>query len=65
MHRTSIVFGVEMSKYLLFLPDDLHSKVKREARKHNMTMNDYIVTVLEQFLLLQARQQNVTKRDSS
>lgn len=54
-----------MSKYLLFLPDDLHSKVKREARKHNMTMNDYIVTVLEQFLLLQARQQNVAKRDSS
>lgn len=38
---------------MLTLPEDLRSKVKREARKHDITMNAYIVTVLEQFVAIQ------------
>lgn len=39
--------------YLLKLPDNLRAEVKREARKHGITMNEYITTVLEQFIAIQ------------
>lgn len=38
---------------MVTLPEDLRSKLKREARKHEVTMNEYIVTVLEQFIAIQ------------
>lgn len=54
-----MVFGAIMSgKYLLVLPIELRGKIKQEARKHSMTMNDYIVTVLEQFMAIQAGDKN-------
>lgn len=46
------------SKYLLVLPTELRGKIKQEARKHSITMNDYIVTVLEQFMSIQAGNKN-------
>lgn len=41
------------NKYLLVLPQELHKKIKQESRKHGLTINDYIVIVLEQFLAIQ------------
>lgn len=40
------------AKFLLKLPEDLRILIKREARKQGITMNEYIVTILEQFILL-------------
>lgn len=53
------------SKYLLVLPTELRGKIKQEARKHDITMNDYIVTVLEQFMSIQAGNKNDTERTRS
>nr|DAR54751.1 MAG TPA: antitoxin [Caudoviricetes sp.] len=40
-------------KFLVSLPTQLRAKIKREARRNGISMNDYIVTVLEQFVELQ------------
>lgn len=40
-------------KFMVSLPTQLRAKIKREARRNGITMNDYIVTVLSQFMELQ------------
>ena len=40
-------------KFMVSLPTQLRAKIKREARRNGITMNDYIVTVLSQFIELQ------------
>lgn len=41
------------SKFLISLPTQLRAKIKREARRNGISMNEYIVTVLTQFMELQ------------
>lgn len=41
---------------MLQLPRDLRADIKREARRQGLSMNDYIVTVLSQFLEIQRGQ---------
>lgn len=38
---------------MLQLPRELRGNIKREARRQGLSMNDYIVTVLSQFLDIQ------------
>nr|DAV86431.1 MAG TPA: putative nuclease of the RNAse H fold, HicB family [Caudoviricetes sp.] len=55
--------GVSMeSKFMLQLPKSLRADIKREARRQGITMNDYIVTVLTQFVDIQ-RGQRERKKD--
>jgi len=55
--------GVSMeSKFMLQLPKNLRADIKREARRQGITMNDYIVTVLTQFIEIQ-RGQRERKKD--
>lgn len=52
-------------KFLMTLPVELRVTIKREARKHDLSMNDYMVTVLEQFIAIQGGNNgNNTKRGS-
>lgn len=52
-------------KFLMTLPVELRATIKREARKHDLSMNDYMVTVLEQFIAIQGGNNgNNTKRGS-
>lgn len=37
-------------KFNVSLPYELRQRIKREARKHNISMNEYIVTILEKFV---------------
>lgn len=37
-------------KFLLTIDSNLRARIKREARKHNISMNEYIAVVLEQFV---------------
>lgn len=37
-------------KFLLTIDSNLRTRIKREARKHNISMNEYIAVVLEQFV---------------
>lgn len=41
---------------MLSLPFQLRQQIKRQARKEGISMNEYIVTVLEQFVELQRGQ---------
>lgn len=45
-------------KFMVSLPVDLRVKIKREARRNGISMNEYIVTVLSQFLELQKGYRN-------
>lgn len=46
--------GASMNvKFLVELPAELRGKIKREAKKHGISMNEYIVTVLREFVALQ------------
>lgn len=47
---------------MLQLPKNLRADIKREARRQGITMNDYIVTVLTQFIEIQ-RGQRERKKD--
>ena len=47
---------------MLQLPKSLRADIKREARRQGITMNDYIVTVLTQFIEIQ-RGQRERKKD--
>ncbi len=40
-------------KFLVSLPTSLRQQIKRQARKEGISMNEYIVTVLTQFVELQ------------
>lgn len=40
-------------RFMVSLHSDLRSKIKREARKNEVTMNEFIVTVLEQYIAIQ------------
>jgi predicted HicB family RNase H-like nuclease len=58
-----LFIGVSMeSKFMLQLPKNLRADIKREARRQGITMNDYIVTVLTQFVDIQ-RGQRERKKD--
>ena len=58
-----LFIGVSMeSKFMLQLPKNLRADIKREARRQGITMNDYIVTVLTQFIEIQ-RGQRERKKD--
>lgn len=58
-----LFIGVSMeSKFMLQLPMNLRADIKREARRQGITMNDYIVTVLTQFVDIQ-RGQRERKKD--
>ena len=37
-------------KFLLTIDSNLRARIKREARKHNISMNEYIAVVLEQIV---------------
>lgn len=37
-------------KFLLTIDSNLRTMIKREARKHGISMNEYIETVLTQFV---------------
>lgn len=58
--------GASMNvKFLMTLPVELRATIKREARKHELSMNDYMVTVLEQFIAMQGKDNgNNAKRGS-
>lgn len=45
-------------KFLLTMPVSLRVDIKRQAKKHGVTMNEYIVTVLQQFVDLQRSNSN-------
>lgn len=52
-------------KFLVMLPAELRGKIKREAKKHGISMNEYIVTVLREFIALQgAKDDNDVKGES-
>lgn len=54
-------------KFMLSMPPTLRGDIKREARKHGVSMNEYIVTVLSQFIDIQRSSRNGknTKGDRS
>lgn len=54
-------------KFMLSMPPTLRGDIKREARKQGISMNEYIVTVLSQFLEIQRSSRNGknTKGDRS
>lgn len=43
---------------MLSMPPTLRGEIKREARKQGISMNEYIVTVLSQFLEIQRSNRN-------
>lgn len=43
---------------MLSMPPVLRGDIKREARKQGISMNEYIVTVLSQFLEIQRSNRN-------
>lgn len=55
-------------KFMLQLPKPLRISIKHESRKLGITMNEYIVTVLGQFVAIQKRQnygkQNAERADT-
>lgn len=44
--------------FVIKLPSDLRKNIKREARKRGISMNEFIVTVLDQFVAYQQEQKN-------
>lgn len=46
---------------MVSLPFHLRQKIKRQARKEGISMNEYIVTVLEQFVELQGVRNGKTR----
>lgn len=54
-------------KFMLSMPPTLRGDIKREARKQGISMNEYIVTVLSQFIDIQRSSRNGknTKGDRS
>lgn len=49
---------------MLQLPRELRGEIKREARRHDLSMNDYIVTVLSQFLDMQRVKRGTTTQEA-
>ena len=49
---------------MLQLPRELRGEIKREARRHDLSMNDYIVTVLSQFLDMQKVKRGTTTQEA-
>jgi len=45
-------------KFMLSMPPVLRGDIKREARKQGISMNEYIVTVLSQFIEIQRSNRN-------
>lgn len=45
-------------KFMLSMPPTLRGDIKREARKQGISMNEYIVTVLLQFIDIQRSSRN-------
>lgn len=43
---------------MLSMPPNLRGDIKREARKQGISMNEYIVTVLSQFIEIQRSNRN-------
>ena len=43
---------------MLSMPPTLRGNIKREARKQGISMNEYIVTVLSQFIEIQRSNRN-------
>ncbi len=52
-------------KFMVSLPETLRLAIKREARRNNVTMNEFIVTVLEQFIEIQRGQRGNIERNGS
>lgn len=46
------------AKFMLSMPPTLRGDIKREARKQGISMNEYIVIVLSQFLEIQRSSRN-------
>lgn len=46
------------AKFMLSMPPTLRGDIKREARKQGISMNEYIVTVLSQFIEIQRSSRN-------
>ena len=45
-------------KFMLSMPPVLRGDIKREARKQGISMNEYIIIVLSQFLEIQRSNRN-------
>lgn len=56
---------MEEVKFLIKLPEDLRESIKREARKNGITMNEFIKTVLEQFIAIQRGNDNGNVKGTS
>lgn len=51
-------------KFLLTIDSNLRARIKREARKHNISMNEYIAVVLEQFVNIERVRNGASKQKS-
>lgn len=49
-------------KFLLTIDSNLRARIKREARKHNISMNEYIAVVLEQFVNIERGRNGASKQ---
>ena len=49
---------------MLQLPRELRGNIKREARRQGLSMNDFIVTVLSQFLEIQKVRREETTQET-
>ena len=47
--------GDEKVKFLLTISPSLRQKVKRMAKRHDVSMNEFIVTVVQEFIALQEK----------
>lgn len=52
-------------KFLLTIDSNLRARIKREARKHNISMNEYIAVVLEQFVNIERVRNGESKQKPS
>lgn len=52
-------------KFLLTIDSNLRARIKREARKHNISMNEYIAVVLEQFVNIERGRNGASKQKPS
>ena len=52
-------------KFLLTIDSNLRARIKREARKHNISMNEYIAVVLEQFVNIERGRNGASKQEPS
>lgn len=50
-------------KFLLTIDSNLRARIKREARRHNISMNEYIAVVLEQFVNIKRERNGASKQE--